>query len=302
MAIATRPHEERFDPRACLPLLVVHLLCATTLLTGVSPAALAVCGALVFVRMFGVTAGYHRLLAHRAFRCGRPTQFALAWLGASAAQLGPLWWTAHHRLHHRHADSEQDPHSPHVRSLWWAHVGWLLCRKHARAPLEAVPDLQRIPELVWLERFHWMAPLSLAAALYAAGEALAARAPALDVTGPQLLVWGFCVSTVMLYHLLLAVASLGHRFGARRYALPDESRNLPWLAWLSLGDGWHNNHHARPAWARHGHATGELDLTWLALRGLERLGLVWELRGPGPALAAPALARREHADAGAQHT
>lgn len=302
MVSAARPHEQRFDPWACLPLLTVHLLCATALLTGASATALAVCCTLVMLRLFGVTAGYHRLLAHRAFRCGRPLQFTLAWLGASAAQLGPLWWTAHHRVHHRHADREGDPHSPHVHSLWWAHIGWLLCRRHARAPLETVPDLLRVPELVWLERFHWLAPLSLAAALYAAGEALAARAPALRVTGPQLLVWGFCIGTVVLYHLSLAVASLGHHFGARRYELPDESRNLPWLAWLTLGDGWHNNHHARPGWARHGHARGEVDVTWLVLRGLSRLGLVWDLRGPQTALAARIPPGGEYADAAAQHT
>jgi len=298
---AAHPHEERLDPSACLPLLAVHALCFAALLTGVSETALAVCFGLVFTRMFGVTAGYHRLLGHRAFRCGRPLRFALAWLGASAAQLGPLWWTAHHRLHHRHADGDRDPHSPHVRSLWWAHIGWLLCRKHSRAPLETVPDLLRIPELVWLERFHWLAPLSLAVALYATGEALAARAPALAVDGAQLLVWGFCVSTVVLYHLLLAIASLAHRFGSQRYPGPDESRNLPWLAWLTLGDGWHNNHHARPGWARHGHGGGELDLTWLALRGLEELGLVWDLRGPETALAAPPPPRHDCADAGAGH-
>jgi stearoyl-CoA desaturase (delta-9 desaturase) len=298
MAAAARPLPERFDPRACLPLLAVHALCAGALFTGVSPLALLVCPGLLFVRLFGVTAGYHRLLAHRAFRCGRVTQFALAWLGASAAQLGPLWWTAQHRLHHRHADRAGDPHSPHQGGLWWAHVGWLLCPRHTRAPLETVPDLLRVPELVWLERFHWLPPLALGMALYAAGEALG---PAWDTSGAQLVVWGFCVGTVLLYHLSLAVASLGHRFGRRRYALPDESRNLPWLAWLTLGDGWHNNHHARPDWARHGHAPGELDLTWLGLRALAGLGLVWDLREPPTLLDAPVPPGREHSERGPRH-
>jgi stearoyl-CoA desaturase (delta-9 desaturase) len=262
--------DERIDLAVCLPLVAMHAACATVLLTGASAPALAVCLALVFLRAFGLTAGYHRLLSHHSFRCGRGTRFALAWLGASAAQLGPLWWAGHHRLHHRHSDRTGDPHSPHAeagRGLGWAHAGWLLCRKHAPTPLEAVPDLARAPELVWLERYHWLPPLVLAAGLAAAG-------------GAQLLVWGFFVSTVLLYHLTFAVNSLGHRFGSQRFPGRDQSRNLPWLAWLTLGDGWHNNHHARPAWARHGIGAGELDLTWLALRGLERLGLAWGLRGP----------------------
>ena len=274
--------DERLDPRVCVPLHAMHALCLAALATGASAAAVATCVALVFVRAFGLTAGYHRLLAHRSFRCGRATRFALAWLGASAAQLGPLWWVAHHRLHHRHADGAGDPHSPAERGLGWAHAGWLLCSKHARTPLEAAPDLARATELVWLERFHWLPPLSLAAALYAAG-------------GAQLLVWGFVVSTVLLYHLTFAVNSLGHRFGSQRFPGRDQSRNLPWLAWLTLGDGWHNNHHAEPGSARHGIAPGELDLTWLALLGLERLGLAWDLRGPrAPAPPPPHSRARRH--------
>jgi stearoyl-CoA desaturase (delta-9 desaturase) len=259
--------EERLDLRVCLPLAGMHLACVAVVFTGASAPALALCLALAFVRAFGLTAGYHRLLSHHAFRCGRGTRFALAWLGASAAQLGPLWWVGHHRLHHRHADRPEDPHAPGARGLAWAHLGWLLCRKHGAVPLAQVPDLARAPELVWLERFHWLPPLALAAVLLAFG-------------GAEALVWGFFVSTVLLYHLTFAVNSLGHRFGAQRFPGRDESRNLAWLAWLTLGDGWHNNHHAEPGWARHGRGARELDLTWLALRGLERLGLVWALRGP----------------------
>jgi stearoyl-CoA desaturase (delta-9 desaturase) len=301
MSAAAPSPEDRFDLRACVPLLGVHALCAAAFVTGVTATALAVCVALVFVRLFGLTAGYHRGLAHGAYRSGRATRFALAWLGASAGQLGPLWWAAQHRLHHRHADVEGDPHSPRVRGLFWAQIGWLLRRRSARTPVETIPDLLQIPELVWLERFHWLAPTSLAAALYTAGAVLANRAPELGVTGAQLLVWGFCVSTVLLFHLSLAVASLGHRYGERPYALADDSGNLPWLAWLTLGDGWHNNHHAHPGWARHGHAPSELDLTWLGLCALRALGLVWDLRGPETAATPRRLPRHPHADPDARH-
>jgi stearoyl-CoA desaturase (delta-9 desaturase) len=287
-----RAPDERVDLRVCLPLLALHGLCALTLVSGTSALALGVCLALVFGRAFGLSAGYHRLLSHHSFACGRGTRFALAWLGASGAQLGPLWWAGHHRLHHRHADGALDPHSPHARGLWWAHIGWLVCRKHVRAPLEAVPDLARAPELRFLERFHWLPPATLAAGLFAAGAALERHAPALGTSGLQLFAWGFCVSTVLLYHLTFAVNSLGHRYGAQRWAGRDQSRNLPWLAWLTLGDGWHNNHHAAPGRARHGIAAGELDLTWLGLRLLERLGLAWDLREA--ALPLPGHPEREH--------
>ena len=281
--------DERLDPRICLPLLGMHALCLGVIFTGASVPAVATCVALVFARGFGLTAGYHRLLAHGAFRCGRLTRFALSWLGASAAQLGPLWWVGHHRLHHRAADAAGDPHSPATHGLLWAHVGWLLCRKHTRTPLPWVGDLARERELVWLERFHWVPPLTLAAALFGLG-------------GAQLLVWGFFVSTVLLYHLTFAVNSLGHRFGSQRFPGRDESRNLPWgLAWLTLGDGWHNNHHAHPGWARHGLGPGELDPTWLTLRGMERLGLAWQLRGPAPAAAAPAPVSRERGEPRRRH-
>jgi stearoyl-CoA desaturase (delta-9 desaturase) len=270
--------DDRIDPRVCVPLLALHGACAAVFFTGVDATALAACVALVFLRAFGLTAGYHRGLAHGSYRTGRATRFALAWLGASAAQLGPLWWVGHHRLHHRHTDGDGDPHSPEARGLFWAHVGWLLCRRHVATPLAAVPDLARAPELRWLERYHWLPPLLLAAGLYAAG-------------GARLFVWGFCVSTVLLYHLTFAVNSLGHRFGRQRHPGRDASRNLPWLAWLTLGDGWHNNHHARPSWARHGVGAGELDLTYQALRALERLGLVWRLRGPRVPLPSPARSR-----------
>lgn len=279
---------ERLDLGACLPLLAVHLGCLLVLVTGVSPTALAVCAGFYLLRAFGLTAGYHRYFSHRSYRTSRPFQFVLAFLGASAAQLGPLWWPAHHRQHHRHSDTALDPHPPGVRGLWWAHMGWLLRRRHSVAPLALVPDLVRVPELRLLERFHWIAPLSLAAVLFAAGQLLAVRAPQLGTSGLQLLAWGFFVSTTLLYHVTFAVNSLGHTFGRRDFETGDASRNSLWLALITLGDGWHNNHHHHPVSARHGFRPSQLDPTWLALRGLERLGLVWDLREPPAELRRPA--------------
>jgi stearoyl-CoA desaturase (delta-9 desaturase) len=265
--------DERFDLRVCWPLLAVHAGALLVLWTGWSAGALAVAAAVYGVRAFGLTVGYHRYFAHRAFRTSRAFQLVLAVLGASAAQLGPLWWAAQHRRHHLHSDGEDDPHSPR-RGLWWAHMGWLLCRRYSTTDLALVPDLARYPELRFLDRFPVLPPLALAALLYGLG-------------GLEWLAWGFFVSTVVTYHATFAVNSLGHRFGTQRFASGDESRNNLWLALYSLGDGWHNNHHRFPSAARHGLAPGEIDLGYAALRGLEALGVVWELRPvPAAALAA----------------
>jgi stearoyl-CoA desaturase (delta-9 desaturase) len=265
-----RSDDECFDLRVCWPLCAVHAGALLVLWTGWSAEALAVAAAVHVVRTFGLTVGYHRYLSHRSFRTSRAFQLVLAWLGASAAQLGPLWWASHHRRHHLHSDTEDDVHSPR-RGFWWAHIGWLLCRRYSAADLALVPDLVRYPELRFLERWSVLPPLVLAAALYGLG-------------GLEWLAWGFFVSTVVTYHATFAVNSLGHRFGTQRFATGDDSRNSGWIALYSLGDGWHNNHHRFPSAARHGIAPGEIDVAYGLLRALEALGLVWDLR-PVPAIA-----------------
>jgi stearoyl-CoA desaturase (delta-9 desaturase) len=271
---------DRFDLRACAPLVLVHLGCLSALAVGVSPAALAVCVLSFVVRMFGITAGYHRYFAHRSYRTGRVLQLALAWLGASAAQLGPLWWAGHHRLHHRHTDTALDPHSPRVRGRWWAHMGWLLCRRHAETPLHCVRDLAAFPELRLLDRWHALAPLSLILLLYAVGGACERLAPELHTSGLQLVTWGFFVSTVLLYHATFSVNSLAHTRDSD--VSGSTSRNLPWLAVVTLGDGWHANHHHHPASARHGLRAWEVDPCWAVLRLLERVGWARDLRTAQP--------------------
>lgn len=297
---------ERLDLRVCVPLCSVHAGCLLVFATGASATALAACLALFVLRAFGVGAGYHRYFAHRSYRTSRAFQLALAWLGASAAQLGPLWWAAHHRVHHRHADTALDVHSPQAKGLWWAHMGWLLCRKHSPTRFDAIPDFARWPELRFLDRWHALAPLSLVVLLFALGETLRARAPGLGTSGLQLVAWGFFVSTTVLYHVTFAVNSLGHALGSRRFETRDQSRNSALLALATLGDGWHNNHHAHPGLARHGLRWWELDASYWGLRLLAALGLVWELREPGagsptnplrPRSAIPAATAAVHANA-----
>ncbi|NJN39854.1 MAG: acyl-CoA desaturase [Gammaproteobacteria bacterium] len=261
-----------------LPFVLLHLGCLGVLWVGASSVALGVAGALFALRMFAVTAFYHRYFSHRAFRTSRAAQFLFALLGASAVQRGPLWWASHHRHHHVHADGPEDSHSAHQHGFLWSHLGWFLARENFAARLKLVPDLARYPELRWLDRYDAAVPVLLAVALYGLGAWLERTAPSLGTSGAQLVVWGFCISTVALYHATFTINSAAHRFGARRYATRDDSRNNPWLAILTFGEGWHNNHHHFPGAARQGFYWWELDLSYYGLRLLAALGLVWDLR------------------------
>ena len=281
-ANAGSPRTREVDWLRVLPFVALHAACAAAWWTGVSPFALAVAAALFALRMFAVTAFYHRYFSHHAFRTSRGAQFAFALLGASAAQRGPLWWASHHRHHHLHADQTADSHSSRQHGLLWSHLGWFLCRESFATRAELVRDLARFPELRWLDRFDVAVPALLALSLFGLGSWLEHAAPGFGTSGAQLLVWGFCISTVALYHATFTINSLAHRWGSRRYATRDDSRNNPWLALLTFGEGWHNNHHHYPGSARQGFYWWEVDLSWYALRGLAAIGLVWNLR-PVPA-------------------
>jgi len=281
-AIPAAEGDRRIDWPRIAPFVALHIACLGVFAVGWSPVAVATAVALYAVRLFAITGFYHRYFSHRAFRASRTTQFLFAVLGASAAQRGPLWWAAHHRHHHAHADGPLDPHSARRYGFLWSHVGWFLTRESFRTRLGRVPDLARYPELRFLDRYDALVPLLLAALLYASGEWLADTAPELETNGWQMLVWGFAISTVALYHATFTINSLAHRFGTRRYATRDDSRNNLWLALLTFGEGWHNNHHHYPGAARQGFRWWEIDLTYYVLRLLALTGLVRELR-PVPA-------------------
>lgn len=247
-----------------VPFIALHLGCLGALWVGASPAALAVAAALFALRMFAVTGFYHRYFSHRAFRTSRAAQLVFALLGASAVQRGPLWWASHHRHHHAHADRPEDAHSTRQHGFLWSHCLWFLAAGNVRTRVERVRDLARYPELRFIDRFDVAVPILLALTLYLAG-------------GVQFFVWGFCISTVALYHATFTINSLCHRYGSRRYATRDDSRNNWWLALLTFGEGWHNNHHHDPRAARQGFYWWELDFTYYALRALAALGIVWDL-------------------------
>ncbi len=276
------PSERIIEWRRVWPFLAMHVACLGVFWVGASWFALWLALALYLVRMFAITAFYHRYFAHRTFRTSRPVQFLFALIGASSAQRGPLWWAAHHRTHHRHADTGEDLHSPRLQGFWWSHMGWFMTRDGYRTDISRVRDLAVYPELRWLDRHDRIVPVLLAAALFALGAWLETHAPALATNGPQLLVWGFFVSTVVLFHATVTINSLAHRFGRRRFATRDDSRNNMLLALLTFGEGWHNNHHFYPGSVRQGFYWWEVDVTWYGLRLLAALGLVHDLK-PVPA-------------------
>ena len=274
--------DDGIDWARIVPFVAVHLACLAVLVVGASTVAVTTALALYALRMFAITGFYHRYFSHRAFKTSRWGQFVFALIGASAVQRGPLWWAAHHRHHHAHSDGPDDVHSPRQRGFLWSHVGWFLSRRYFTPDLSRVRDLQRFPELRWLDRFDILVPVALAVALFAAGAVLERRAPGLGTSRWQLLVWGFFVSTVLCYHATYAINSLAHVFGRRRYATQDDSRNNALLALLTFGEGWHNNHHHYPNAARQGFYWWEVDLTYYLLRALAAAGVIWDLK-PVPA-------------------
>ena len=265
-----------------MPFIILHLACFGVLVSGVSTTAVVVCLALFWLRLFAITAFYHRYFSHRSYKTSRPAQFIFALLGNMSAQRGPLWWAAHHRAHHQHADTDDDLHSPVKRGFWWSHAGWFTCDASFKTQMHRINDFAKYPELRWLDRYDIFAPMLLLALLFVAGELLAAFAPALETNGLQLIVWGFVISTVILFHSTVTINSLGHIWGKKRFNNKDESRNNAILALLTLGEGWHNNHHRWAVSARQGFYWYEIDITYGILKVMSWMGIVWDL-SPVPA-------------------
>lgn len=278
-AVALDPASaDRIDWLRVIPFIGLHAMCLGVLLVGVSAFAVGVALALYLVRMFAITAFYHRYFSHRSFRTSRALQFVFALIGASSVQRGPLWWAAHHRHHHRHSDQPADLHSPVQHGFWRSHMGWFLTPRAFAIDFDAIPDLARQPELRFLDRFDILVPVALAAGLFFLGAWLETHVPSLRTSAAQLLIWGFFVSTVVLFHATVTINSLAHVWGKRRYATRDTSRNNFWLALLTFGEGWHNNHHHYPASTRQGFYWWEIDVSYYLLKAMSWVGLVWELK------------------------
>jgi len=281
-ATAADGNDDRIDWLRVIPFIGMHAACIGVFWVGVSPIALWTATALYAIRMFALTGFYHRYFSHKAFKTSRAVQFAFALVGASCFQRGPLWWAAHHRDHHRHADTHEDIHSPLRHGFVWSHMGWFLTPRGFRTRWESIPDLQRYPELRWLDRFDIAVPVALAVALFFCGHWIGGAWPASRTSAAQLLIWGFFVSTVVLFHATVTINSIAHRIGSRRFETRDNSRNNWLLALLTFGEGWHNNHHHFPGSARQGFRWWEVDVTFYLLRALEACGVIWDLK-PVPA-------------------
>ena len=280
---ADAPADGRWLNPAGVGFVALHL--AALVLPFVVPVTAVGLGLFAFwysVRVFGLTAGFHRYFAHRGYKTSRWFQFVLGCMGASALQRGPIWWAGHHRSHHKHSDTDQDVHSPVTSSVWWSHVGWVLSNRFTDTPWGQMKDWAKFPELRLIEKYDILIGLLVAPFCWLVGYAAG------GLTGAwSALVWGFFVSTVAVYHVTFMVNSVCHLFGRRRYATGDDSRNNWLVGLLTFGEGWHNNHHHYPSAARQGFKWWELDISYLTLKALSWVGIVWDLRQPTPrALAA----------------
>ncbi len=248
----------------------IHLVCFLAIWTGVTWRAIVIALVLYWVRMFLITAGYHRYFAHHSYQTSRVFQTILAVLGTTAVQKGPIWWSSRHRIHHIYSDQPPDVHSPIQYGFWYAHVGWLLFHnRHSGTDLNYVRDWLKYPELVWLEKYHWVMPVLLTVACY-------------FLDGWSGVVIGMGWSTAIFWHSTFLINSAAHLWGSQRYRTGDGSRNNALLAFLTMGEGWHNNHHHCRRSARQGFKWWEIDASYYILRLLALFGLVWGLKKPSP--------------------
>ncbi len=261
----------------CLPFIFVHVCCFGAIFTGVSTTALAFCLIFFWLRMFSITAFYHRYFSHKSFKTGRFTQFLFAVMGNSSCQRGPLWWASHHRRHHKHSDQDEDLHSPISNGFWFSHIGWFMSDYGFKTDYSVIKDLVKYPELRFLDRFDTLVPILFAVATYFIGEFIGTYWPQSETSGLQMLVWGFFVSTTLLFHATFTINSLGHIWGKRRFNTKDQSRNNFWLALLTLGEGWHNNHHRFAVSARQGFYWWEIDVSYYLLKILSFFCVIYDL-------------------------
>jgi stearoyl-CoA desaturase (delta-9 desaturase) len=267
MSASAHTHADDVVYPSAIPFVLVHLGCIGAIWSGITWEALTICVALYWLRIFAIGAGYHRYFSHRAYSTSRAFQFVLAVAAQTSAQKSVLWWAAMHRHHHLHSDTQDDSHSPRHHGFLYSHIGWIFARRNSSADLSKVADLARFLELRLLHRFELLPALALAAFCF-------------FVAGWPGLVVGFLWSTVLVYHATFCINSLAHVSGSARYVTGDDSRNNWLLALFTMGEGWHNNHHAFQSSVRQGFRWWEIDPTYYLLRALSWVGVVWDLKTP----------------------
>jgi stearoyl-CoA desaturase (delta-9 desaturase) len=263
-----RKHQRGWNKITTVAMVIFHLL-AVAALFRINSGAILMAVVLYFVAgSFGIGMAYHRLLTHRGYKTYPVIEYFLTWCGTLALEGGPIFWVATHRVHHQKSDREGDPHTPR-EGTWWAHMGWILTGEglhHDALTLSHyAPDLCRDPVHVWLSKWHWTSNVVVGLLLLAFG-------------GWDYVLWGIFFRTTFGLHCTWLVNSATHLWGSRRFETRDDSTNNWWVALLSFGEGWHNNHHAHPTSARHGLAWYELDINWIFIRTLQALGLAWDIK------------------------
>ena len=278
---AESSQEDRIDWARILPFVVLHISVIAVFWVGWSPISIAFAVFFYIIRMFGITAFYHRYFSHKTFKTSRTAQFIFAIIGASATQRGPLWWASNHRHHHVHSDKATDIHSPKQTGFLWSHMGWFLSKKNFKTNFERIQDFAKYPELKWIDRFDVVIPLIFALSTFFLGFFLNRLFPGLETHAWQMFVWAYIISTIFVFHGTFVINSLAHVIGKRRFNTRDESKNSFILALITFGEGWHNNHHKFPGSAKQGLHWWEIDLSYYGLLLLEKLGIIWDVnKGP----------------------
>ncbi len=269
--------KDRINPTGAVPFVLVHIAGLAAFFFEFNMTMFWLCLFSYYIRMVGVTAGYHRYFSHRTFKTSRAFQFILAFLAQTSAQKGALWWAAHHRHHHKYSDTEADLHSPKHKGFWWAQFGWVLSKSSNGTDMRYIQDFAKYPELRWLNKYFLVPPTLYAVAIWL-------------IWGTPGLFWGFFFSTVLLYHGTFFINSLTHVFGKVRYKSGDDSKNSMILALITCGEGWHNNHHHYQATANQGWFWWEIDLSYYVIKALSWVGITWDLRLPPPHIKARTIA------------
>ncbi len=257
----------------------LHLLPLAAIWTGTHWVDWVVCGALYFIRMFFITGVYHRYFAHRSYKTSRVFQFILAWMAQTSMQKGVLWWAGNHRVHHRHSDEFEDPHSNKLYGFIYSHLGWIMSSNYKPTRFNVIGDYAKFNELRWLNKNHLAPPMTLLVLVFLFGGFFLSDGTLNDflLRGTSMALIGFLLSTVILYHGTYSINSLMHMIGSRRYNTTDKSKNNLFLALITLGEGWHNNHHHYMSSARQGFFWWEIDITFYILKVMSWFGLIWDL-------------------------